>query len=76
MLKPCSEDASSTKSSAKKQMVNLAASNSDTLVYSAVTVDPSGSQPCMVCGPIPKTLDTCGPLFINRVLQYHGRAIW
>jgi len=29
----------------------------------------------MVCGPLPKTPNTCGPLLINRVLQYHGRAI-
>jgi len=29
----------------------------------------------MVCGPLPKTPNTCGPLLINRVLEYHGRAI-
>jgi len=29
----------------------------------------------MVCGPLPKTVNTCGPLLINRVLQYHGRTI-
>jgi len=35
----------------------------------------SGSQPFMVCGPLPKTLNTCGPLLTNRILQYHHRAI-
>ena len=35
----------------------------------------SGSQPFMVRGPLPKVLNTCAPLFINRVLRYHGKAI-
>jgi len=35
----------------------------------------NGSQPFMVCGPLPKTLIICGLLLIKRVLQYHGRAI-
>jgi len=34
----------------------------------------SGSQPFMIFGPLPKTVNTCGPL-LNRVLQYHSRAI-
>jgi len=29
----------------------------------------------VVCGPLPKTPNSCGPLLINRALQYHGRAI-
>jgi len=30
----------------------------------------------MVCVPFPKTLNTFGPLLINRaLLQYHGRAL-
>jgi len=28
-----------------------------------------------VCGPLPKTLNTCRHLLINRVLHYHDRAI-
>jgi len=35
----------------------------------------SGSQPFMGCGLLLKTVNTYGPLLINRVLQYHGRAI-
>jgi len=35
----------------------------------------SGSQPFMVYGPLLKTLNTCGSLLINRVLQYHGKVI-
>jgi len=35
----------------------------------------SVSQPFMVCGPIPNILNTYGPLLINKVLQYHRRAI-
>jgi len=30
----------------------------------------------MICGLPPKALNTCGPLLINRFLQYHGRAIY
>jgi len=26
-------------------------------------------------GLLPETVNTCGPLLINRVVQYHGRAI-
>jgi len=33
------------------------------------------SQTFIVCGPVPKTLDTCGLLLINRVLQHHGRDV-
>jgi len=29
----------------------------------------------MICGPLSKTPNICSPLLINRVLQYHGRAI-
>jgi len=36
----------------------------------------SGSQPFMVNGLLLKTVNTCGPLRISRVFQYHGRAIY
>jgi len=29
----------------------------------------------MACDPLPKTLNTCGPLLINRIVQYHGGAV-
>ena len=50
--------------------------NYDIIIYPLVCIYDSGSQPFMDCGPLPGTLNTCGPLLKIklglRITDYFG----